>query len=275
LLRDGVNMELQHARLTSLDAKRRLRHARGVILRAQRQVEWAHDENLKEVQRLEASKSILEHKEEELAKWRQEHADNLKAMRKELAERREQLKRTRQHLARAKERVQMVRKQLELYKTGEHHERWQHLEREANEAYERRRKQLQDQKRVVKELKRKLRMREDDAGWLDRGLHEEIEEAQELVDKDLRQVHAVRSLWEHSQKELEKAKKRYWKASAVSHRRESTANSLKHRLDDFATTTEPVMPSMKLPDVPRLPAFRRRTAHPARDREKGTTAGEG
>uniref|UniRef100_A0A7S2HVA1 Uncharacterized protein n=1 Tax=Alexandrium andersonii TaxID=327968 RepID=A0A7S2HVA1_9DINO len=254
LLRDGVSMELQHARLTSLDAKRHLRRSRGVILRAQRQAEWAHDENLKEVQRLQDSKSILKKKEKELAQWRKEHAERLKAMREELVERRKELKRTEQQLVRAKERLIRVRKQLARFKSGEHYEQWHRLESEALNAYERRLKQVKKQKRAAKELKSKLRMRKDDADWLDQGLKEEIQQAQELVDKDMRQVRATHSLWQHSREELDKAKEHYWKASAVSHQRDAAANAFKHRLDSFATTTEPPMPNMTLPDVPRLPA---------------------
>mmetsp|Transcript_9668 Transcript_9668/g.27234 ORF Transcript_9668/g.27234 Transcript_9668/m.27234 type:complete len:369 (-) Transcript_9668:87-1193(-) len=249
MLRDGVNMQLRHARLASLDAKRRLRHARGSILRAQRQVEWAHDENTNEVGRLRESKTLLERKEEELAGWRDEQRRRVGELKAELESRREGLRRTQQHFLRAKERLYRVRRNLARFQSGQHGPRWQQLEHEAADAYKRRHKQVKEQKKAMKEIRLKLRMREEDAKWLDRGLRREIGEAQELVDKDVRQVQATRSLWQHSRKELEQAKEKYFEASSVSHQRDTTAEDLKHRLDDYATTTQFVMPNMTLPRV--------------------------
>jgi len=247
MLREGAEMEFRHAHLSSLDAKRRLRHARGIILRAQRQAEWAHRENLEEVERLRESKTVLKRREEELKEWHQEHTERLRAMREELGERRGVLKRTERYLVRAKERLFRVRKRLGRFHAGKRHERWQHLEHEAEEAYERRRAEVREQRRSIKRIRLKLRMRKEDAKWLGQGLRREIEEARELVGRDLGQVEATRGLWEHSRRELERAKERYWEASDVSRQRDAAAQDLKHRLDGFAAAAELRTPSTTAP----------------------------
>lgn len=247
MLRDGVKNKLQDARLTSLDAKRRLRHARGVVLRAQRQAEWAHDENTKEVARLKESKGVLGSKEKELSDWHGEHTKKMEAIQMEWEEQRKELQRTRLQMHRAKDRLFRVRRNLAKFSHGQHAQRWKQLEKEAQERFKRRHLQVKEVKQALKALRMKLRMGEEDAKWLDQGMRKDIDEARELVQKDFRAVKATHLLWEHSVAELDEAKKHYWQALSVSHMSDSQAEVLNHRLSDFATTTPFSMPNMTLP----------------------------
>jgi len=236
LLRDGVRLRLQHARLTALDAKRRLRRARGGILNAQRQAEWAADEHENEVTRLHESQSILRHKEHELEEWQQEHAQRLEAMRKELAKRREEVNRTKQHRARAKQRLFKMRRRLARAE-GQRRESWQRLEAEAERSYERWHKRLKEERQAMKHLKQRLRKHEDNAEWIEEGLNREIREAQNLVDGDLRKLREARSMEELSRGELENAKQQYREAAVASQQRDTVAARLQERLAKFALTT--------------------------------------
>jgi len=233
-LKDGVRMHLAATKLHVWDAKRHLHRARDGVINAQRQVEWAVEENRRQAERLQESESLLKRKEEEVVKWRTEHAKRLKALHGEVATMRKEQQRTKHHLRQGLRRLRRV--QQRLARSEEHKEHWTRLEMAAEQAVKRRRKQCKEQKHDLKLLKERIQQREDDAVWLEKGLRREIREAKELVEKDRRQLQLERDFLCVSRERLEEAKQHYRKAVATTTHEGEVLRKLQKRLDHFALT---------------------------------------
>jgi len=229
MVRDGLRMQWQQARLLSLTAHRNLRIARNAVLEAQRTSEWAAEERTTQTKRLKEMEEALQAAQKNAMKKSLHRAKHLKKMRDLTREVTIEKQEAEQRLAKAQRKLQSANAAVKHMQHG--HGDWKDL-KDAQVAARQSLEQVKKDEARLEVVKEAYEKKNDDTNWRDSQQTKELEAKQKALTKQESHMRQARQMDALFRDTLEEEKAKYWKVLVASEMLDERAAALKKNLTD-------------------------------------------